>query len=77
MSRILVVEDNADLAFGLRASLEAEGHAVQVAEHGAAGLARVRVCTSAWCSHTSRSSCCRVATTPCRPSSASRRSNSL
>jgi two-component system response regulator MtrA len=42
MSRILIVEDNADLAFGLRASLEAEGHTVMVAEDGHLGLARVR-----------------------------------
>ena len=42
MPRILIVEDNADLAFGLRASLEAEGHAVEVAENGVAGLARAR-----------------------------------
>ena len=42
MSRVLIVEDNADLAFGLRASLEAEGHTVMVAEDGHAGLARVR-----------------------------------
>jgi len=42
MPRILIVEDNEDLAFGLRASLEAEGHAVEVAENGVAGLARAR-----------------------------------
>ena len=42
MSRVLIVEDNADLAFGLRASLEAEGHTVMVADDGHAGLARVR-----------------------------------
>lgn len=42
MSRILIIEDSADLAFGLRASLEAEGHTVTVAEDGHAGLARVR-----------------------------------
>ena len=42
MSRILIVEDSADLAFGLRASLEAEGYTVTVAEDGHAGLARVR-----------------------------------
>ena len=42
MSRILIIEDSADLAFGLRASLEAEGYTVTVAEDGHAGLARVR-----------------------------------
>jgi len=34
MRRILVVEDNADLAFGLRNNLEIEGYAVTVAEDG-------------------------------------------
>ena len=34
MSRILVVEDEAHLAQGLRFNLEAEGHAVQVATNG-------------------------------------------
>lgn len=38
MSRILVVEDNEDLAFGLRATLEFEGYEVAVAEDGAEGL---------------------------------------
>jgi DNA-binding response OmpR family regulator len=42
VSRILIIEDSADLAFGLRASLEAEGYTVTVAEDGHAGLARVR-----------------------------------
>ena len=42
MPRILIVEDNEDLAFGLRTSLEAEGHTVEVAETGIAGLARAR-----------------------------------
>ena len=38
MSRILVVEDNANLAFGLMTSLELEGHQVILADDGAAGL---------------------------------------
>lgn len=38
MTRILVVEDNPDLAFGLRNNLEIEGYAVTVAEDGARGL---------------------------------------
>jgi two-component system, OmpR family, alkaline phosphatase synthesis response regulator PhoP len=38
MSRILVVEDNANLAFGLMTSLELEGHEVVLADDGAAGL---------------------------------------
>src|SRR5262245_6136974 len=42
MPRILVVEDNPDLAFGLRNNLEIEGYNVMVAEDGPAGLARVR-----------------------------------
>jgi DNA-binding response OmpR family regulator len=42
MARILVVEDNADLAYGLRNNLEFEGHAVEVAEDGLAGLEAAR-----------------------------------
>src|SRR5437879_9064903 len=42
MTRILVVEDNADLAFGLRNSLEIEGYDVLVVEDGTKGLARAR-----------------------------------
>jgi DNA-binding response OmpR family regulator len=42
MPRILIVEDNADLAFGLRNNLEIEGYDVQVAHDGAAGLADFR-----------------------------------
>ena len=38
MTRILVVEDNADLAFGLRAALENDGHEVALAGDGAAGV---------------------------------------
>ncbi len=44
MSRILVVEDNANLAYGLRTSLELEGHEVVVAEDGAEGLREARRC---------------------------------
>jgi DNA-binding response OmpR family regulator len=40
--RILVVEDNRDLAYGLRNNLEIEGYAVEVAEDGSAGLAAAR-----------------------------------
>ena len=39
MTRVLVVEDNADLAFGLRNNLEIEGYAVDVAADGPPGLA--------------------------------------
>ena len=39
MSRILVVEDERNLALGLRANLEVEGHDVAVAHTGEAGLA--------------------------------------
>jgi DNA-binding response OmpR family regulator len=35
LAHILLIEDNDDLAFGLRATLEFEGHAVGVAEDGA------------------------------------------
>ena len=42
MARILVVEDNEELAFGLGATLEAEGHEVVVAKTGEEGLARAR-----------------------------------
>jgi len=42
MKRILVVEDNANLAFGLRNNLEIEGYAVEIATDGASGLERAR-----------------------------------
>ncbi|MGH7675490.1 MAG: response regulator transcription factor [Gemmatimonadales bacterium] len=42
MTRILVVEDNADLAYGLRNNLEIEGYAVDVAADGTRGLTRAR-----------------------------------
>ncbi len=42
MARVLVVEDNADLAYGLRNNLEIEGHAVEVASDGRAGLEAAR-----------------------------------
>lgn len=42
MPRILIVEDNEDLAFGLRATLEFEGYEVEVAGDGRAGLDRAR-----------------------------------
>lgn len=42
MTRILVVEDNADLAFGLRTNLEFEGYHVTLAGDGPSGLARAR-----------------------------------
>jgi two-component system, OmpR family, alkaline phosphatase synthesis response regulator PhoP len=38
MTRILIVEDNEDLAFGLRATLEFEGYEVDVAPDGRSGL---------------------------------------
>ena len=43
MKRILVVEDNPDLAYGLRNNLEIEGYEVDVVEDGTQGLARARV----------------------------------
>jgi len=42
MARILVVEDNEDLAFGLRTVLTFEGYQVDVAGDGEAGLASLR-----------------------------------
>jgi two-component system alkaline phosphatase synthesis response regulator PhoP len=42
VSKVLVIEDNQDLAYGLRNNLEIEGHQVDVAGDGADGLARVR-----------------------------------
>ena len=42
MSRILIVEDNADLAFGLQRTLEFEGYEVQVASDGMTGLSMAR-----------------------------------
>src|SRR5262245_7297405 len=42
MARILIVEDNPDLAYGLRTGLEIEGYEVQVAEDGETGLERAR-----------------------------------
>ena len=42
MTRVLVVEDNPDLAFGLRNNLEIEGYEVTVAADGNEGLALAR-----------------------------------
>ncbi|MDE3054984.1 MAG: response regulator transcription factor [Gemmatimonadota bacterium] len=42
MNRILIVEDNPDLAYGLRTGLEIEGYAVDVAAEGETGLAQAR-----------------------------------
>ncbi len=42
MSRVLIIEDNADLAYGLRNNLEIEGYAVEVAADGSRGLERAR-----------------------------------
>jgi len=41
-ARVLVVEDNPDLAFGLRNNLEIEGYEVEVAQDGPRGLDRAR-----------------------------------
>ena len=40
--RVLVVEDNPDLAYGLRNNLEIEGYEVDVAADGPTGIARTR-----------------------------------
>jgi DNA-binding response OmpR family regulator len=42
MTRVLVVEDNANLAFGLTRSLESEGYQVEAAEDGVRGLEMAR-----------------------------------
>jgi two-component system alkaline phosphatase synthesis response regulator PhoP len=39
--RVLIVEDNPDLAFGLRNNLEIEGYEVRVAEDGPSGVQRI------------------------------------
>ncbi len=41
--RILVIEDNPDLAYGLRNNLEIEGYEVEVAKDGTRGLSRARL----------------------------------
>jgi two-component system alkaline phosphatase synthesis response regulator PhoP len=41
MANVLVVEDNADLAFGLRNNLEIDGHTVDTVETGEAALDRI------------------------------------
>lgn len=46
-ARVLIVEDNDDLAFGLRRSLEADGHRVDVASNGAEALVQIRRATPA------------------------------
>src|SRR5436189_249360 len=42
MTRVLIVEDNRDLAYGLRNNLEIEGYDVDVAGDGAEGLGRAK-----------------------------------
>ena len=42
MTRVLIVEDNANLAFGLTRSLESEGYDVESAEDGVRGLEMAR-----------------------------------
>lgn len=42
MPRVLVVEDNANLAYGLKANLEIEGYAVELTADGESGLAAAR-----------------------------------
>jgi DNA-binding response OmpR family regulator len=42
MARVLVVEDNQNLAEGLRTNLEFEGHEAEIARDGAGGLMRAR-----------------------------------
>jgi DNA-binding response OmpR family regulator len=42
LGRILVIEDNEDLAFGLRNNLEIEGYRVELATDGQSGLSRAR-----------------------------------
>ncbi len=42
MARVLLVEDNVDLAYGLQNNLEIEGYEVRVAERGETGLEQTR-----------------------------------
>ena len=42
MKHVLVIEDNRDLAYGLRNNLEIEGYQVEVADDGPKGLMRAR-----------------------------------
>ena len=42
MTRVLLIEDNDNLAFGLSRSLEGEGFSVEIAPDGTAGLERAR-----------------------------------
>jgi two-component system, OmpR family, alkaline phosphatase synthesis response regulator PhoP len=44
MTKVLVIEDNANLAFGLTRSLESEGYEVEAAEDGTRGLELARTC---------------------------------
>ena len=44
MTKVLVIEDNANLAFGLTRSLESEGYEVESAEDGSRGLELARSC---------------------------------
>jgi DNA-binding response OmpR family regulator len=42
MARVLIIEDNRNLALGLRTNLEFEGHEAEIARDGATGLMRAR-----------------------------------
>ncbi len=42
MARVLIIEDNRNLALGLKGNLEYEGYEAEVAEDGDAGLSRAR-----------------------------------
>jgi two-component system, OmpR family, alkaline phosphatase synthesis response regulator PhoP len=42
MARVLIIEDNRNLALGVRTNLEFEGHEAEVARDGTAGLIRAR-----------------------------------
>ncbi|HVD62466.1 MAG TPA: response regulator transcription factor [Gemmatimonadaceae bacterium] len=44
MTKVLVIEDNANLAFGLTRSLESEGYEVEAADDGNKGLELARTC---------------------------------
>jgi DNA-binding response OmpR family regulator len=45
MSAILIIEDNADLAYGLQSNLALEGHNVSVAEDGAQAMQHINRCS--------------------------------
>ena len=48
MTRIVIIEDEPDLALGLRDNLEFEGHTVAHAVNGEDGLRALEICLAAY-----------------------------